>query len=265
MLIGAVGPVCRFAIAAACAMASWWGRPLDSFCQPAASQSASSSDGSRFVERLEAVDAAMSTVQDLRADFEQRRHSPLLKKPLVSQGVVRAKGELVRWDTASPRKSSLLVSSESIQMYYPDDGLLEIYPVGEGFRDLAGGPLPRLAVLRERFEIEPLEPRIMGEDGDGKSLALRLTPRSEALRRHVSFVRVLIDESAPAAKRVVMTDPEGEETEIVFSHVRLNTGMKPDDLELKVPQTTRVSRPMGDVRGVHRSEAGAGNGPERTP
>lgn len=200
----------------------------------------------QFVKRLEVVDAAMAKVEDLRADFEQRRHTPLLKKPLVSSGVVLTKGTLVRWDTAAPHASSLLVGPESIKVYYPADNLVEVYPVGEGFKDLAGAPLPRLSVLKARFDIAraaPEDPSAIKEDA--KLLAVQLTPKSEELRKHVASVKVFIDESRPAATKVVMTDPDGEVTEIVFSNVQLNSGVRDDEMEQKLPPGVRVSRPLG--------------------
>ena len=210
----------------------------------------------RFAKRLEVADAAMAKVLDLRADFEQRRHTPLLKKPIVSSGVVLSKGDRVRWDTVAPRASSMLIGAGEIRMYYPADKLVEVYPVGEGFKDLAGSPLPRLSVLKTRFDISPLAPRDLGvNDADPKFLAVLLTPKLDELRKHVASVKVLIDESRPAATKVVMTDPEGEETEILFTNVRLNAGVKADELELKLPEGVRIFRPLGEGNGAKEAPA----------
>ena len=202
-----------------------------------------------FEKKLIEIDQAMAKVTDLRADFEQRRKTPLLKKPLVSKGTVITKGERARWDTASPRASTMAISGGEIRMYYPADRLLEVYPVGEGFKDIAGAPLPRLSLMKERFELARLPVGDLGGDEKNDSLvAIRMTPRSDDLKKHLASVRVLIDTSKPAATKVVMTDPEGEETEIVFSDVKLNGGVKDADVELKVPDGVRVSRPLGETR-----------------
>ena len=203
-----------------------------------------------FERRLEAVDEAMSKVTDLRAKFEQRKHTPLLKKPLVSKGTVVTKGERVRWDTAEPRESTLLVGDGKVRLFYPADKLVEEYPAGEGFKDLAGGPLPRLAVLKQRFEITPMTPKELGvADAPSRLLALRLTPRTEELRNHVASVQVLIDEATPAAIKVVIVDPEGETTEILFSDVKPNVGVSDADVALKLPDGVRISRPLGEETG----------------
>lgn len=223
-----------------------------------------------FSKRLEAVDAAMAKVVDLRADFEQRRHTLLLKKPLVSKGTVLTKGGgsgagvggRVRWDTTEPRASSMVIGDGEIRMYYPADKLVEVYPVGEGFKDLAGAPLPRLSVLKERFEVAAIGAKEMGVASVASNeVAVLLTPRSAELRKHVASVKVLIDESRPAATKVVMTDPEGEETEILFTNIRLNAGVKDDEVVLKLPEGVRVSRPLGDGKGAK----GGGEGEPSKP
>lgn len=212
---------------------------------PAASQDPAEDE--RFMKRLETVDAAMGRVVDLRAGFEQSRRTILLKKPLLSKGTVTTKGDRVRWDTATPRASSLLIGDGSIRMYYPEDNLLEIYPVGSGFKDLAGAPLPRLAKLREKFTISRLSPSDLGASNEDEHLlAVQLIPKEDDLRKHIASVKVLIDESRPVARKVVMTDPEDEQTEITFTNVELNVGVTDDALKLDTPADVRVSHPLGE-------------------
>lgn len=138
-------------------------------------------------------------------------------------------------------------------MYYPADKLVEVYPVGGGFKDLAGAPLPRLSLLRERFEVDPLTLKEMGvSDADENFIAVRLTPKQADLRKHVTTVKVLLDTVRGVATKVVMTDPEGEQTEILFSNIRLNSGVKDDEVALRLPDNVRVSRPLGDGQGAKR-------------
>ena len=256
--------ICVVLTLAACAfvgMAAQSSAPAQPVSSPAvaaapAKASADAAANERFAKRLEVVDAAIAKVLDLRADFEQRRHTSLLKKPIVSTGLVLSKGERVRWDTAAPRASSMLMVAGEIRMFYPADKLVEVYPVGEGFKDLAGAPLPRLSVLKTRFDISPLTPRDLGvNDPDSKLLAVLLTPKLDDLRKHVASVKVLIDESLPAATKLIMTDLEGERTEILFTNIRLNAGVKEDELELKLPEGVRISRPLGEGKGASKAPA----------
>jgi len=202
-----------------------------------------------FEKRLAAVDAKMSTVADLQADFEQLKKTAMLKKPMISQGSLLCKGEKVLWRTTHPRKSDMLVSDGKVTIYHPQDELAEVYPMGSGFKDAAGGPLPKLSKLRENFEFTEIDVQQMvigtgARDMKGR-IAMKLTPKTEELKRHVASVRVLIDESIPCADRIVIVDPEGDETELRFTAVRINVGLKDADLELKLPENTKISTMIG--------------------
>jgi len=62
-------------------------------------------------KRLEAADAKAALVKDMTADFEQSKHTALLKKPLVSSGAIRVKESAMRWETRRPHESVLAMSS----------------------------------------------------------------------------------------------------------------------------------------------------------
>lgn len=202
-----------------------------------------------FDKRLEAIDAAIVKMTDLQAEFEQTRRTPLIKKPLVSSGRVRCKGDLVRWDTTKPRESSLLIGHGVIRVFYPEDKLVEEYPVDEGFRDLAGAPLPRLAVLKARFDVAELATKeLSGNDADKNLLAVLLTPKSKELLKHVATVKVLIDVSINAATKIVITDADGDVTETSFRNVKINSGLTTEEVDPKFPGDVRVSRPLGEQK-----------------
>jgi len=201
-----------------------------------------------FERRLAAVDMKMAAVTDLRANFEQRKKTAMLKKPLISRGSLFCKGELVLWKTTSPRRTDMLVASDKVTIYYPADQLAEVYALGSRFQDATGGPLPRLSKLRESFELTELDAAVMAKDlaanDSTDRVALTLTPKSDELKKHVASIRVLIDVTVPCADRVVIVDPDGEETELRFTAVKTNTGLKDTELDLNLPAGTKISTPV---------------------
>jgi outer membrane lipoprotein-sorting protein len=205
-----------------------------------------------FEQRLASIDTRIAAIADMRADFEQTRKTALLKKPLISRGTLVCKNDRVLWHTTHPRENTMLVAGENVTVYYPADKLAEIYPMGARFKDAIGGPLPRLAKLRETFELSELAPDqvVPGADiGDPATrLAITLTPRTAALRQYISAVRVLIDTKVPCADRIVIVDPDGEETQLYCFNLRINTNVKDTELELKLPAGTKVNRPAGDAK-----------------
>ena len=197
------------------------------------------------MERLEVLDTKVAAIRDLTAEFEQKKYTALLKEPMVSSGRVRVRGSAIRWDTVKPRRSVIRIDEQEVHIYYPEDASLEIYTVDAQLRRLTASPLPRLAPMREQFDIQPMPATEIEGAVDGPSmLAIRLKPKEEALRKHVQEVRVLIDTETGLTMRLEIVDPDGDRTLIVFLKSRTNTGLEERDLELRVPPETKVSRPM---------------------
>lgn len=194
-----------------------------------------------LIKRLEAIDARGAAITDLTANFEQIKHTPLLKKPLVSSGTLRVKGSVVRWETTKPEPSTMRIDERELRIFYPKQSVVEAYPIAADMRRMTASPLPRLAAIRSEFfisgvDVKELDP---AASNDG-AIGMLLTPKSDSLKEHVATVRVLIDIASACATRVEITDPDGERTEIVFSRMRTNTGLKDSDLALEVPSGVKV-------------------------
>ena len=200
--------------------------------------------------QLDDIDRRASQIQDLAARFEQQKFTALLKKPLVSSGRVRMKGSVVRWDTEVPEPAVLYSDGSEIRMFYPRQKVVEVYPIDRRITDLAASPLPRLASLREHFDIESAE-RVdrAGAGGEqqgkpGGRIAMRLKPKGTFLKEHVDQVRVVLDVESACLVSVEVEDADGDRTLIRFSDVKLNVGLKDRDVALAVPAGTKVSRPL---------------------
>lgn len=213
-----------------------------------------------FEARLREVDAQFDEVKTLRGRFVQKKHTPLLRKPLESSGTVAISGERTRWDTAEPRRSVMTIDGRGLRIYFPEQRVVEIYDLGEDVREFSGSPLPRLAKLRESFDLSALGVSEMGgEEGDGSLLAIELLPRTDSLREHIAYVRVLIDSGLPAVRRVEIEDVDGELTEIEFLDVEINALIEEREVELDVPRGTREVHPL-DPRADDDGQRGNGRG-----
>jgi outer membrane lipoprotein-sorting protein len=201
-------------------------------------------------KHLADIDARAAKIKDFTAGFRQEKFTALLKKPLVSDGVVRVAGAVIRWDTRRPEPAVLYSDAREVRMYYPSQKLLEIYPIDKRLGDLAASPLPKLGTLREHFTLERAADVKSFKPPEGRrTLALRLVPREEALREHVESVHVLLDVAAAHILELEVVDADGDRTHVTFSGFRLDTGIKPADLALDVPADTTVSRPLDAADG----------------
>jgi outer membrane lipoprotein-sorting protein len=199
-------------------------------------------------KQLEEIDARGAKIKDFTSDFRQEKFTALLKKPLVSSGVVRVSGPVIRWDTKQPETEVLYSDGKEVRMYYPAQKLLEIYAIDQRLGELASSPLPRLQTLREHFTMEKSDGKRFHPPKDRQVLPLRLVPREEALRQHVDEVDVLLDVTAAHILELEIVDADGDRTHVTFSGFKLDTGVTPDDLKLTVPAGTIVSRPLEGKR-----------------
>lgn len=198
--------------------------------------------------KLAEIDQRAGQIKSLSANFDQQKFTALLRKPLESTGRIRIKGPIIRWDTAQPEPSVLLIDGAEAKVHYPNQKALEIYPLDKRVADLAASPLPRLEVLKERFNIEQISVAELDKSaGSDNFIALRLAPRDEALAEHVKQVRVLLDVQKPCIMRAEVTDGDGDRTVLSFRDVQLNADV--GDLSLVVPPGTAVTHPLDGLDG----------------
>jgi outer membrane lipoprotein-sorting protein len=206
-------------------------------------------------QRMLDIDAKAAQVQDLVADFEQQKFTAMLKKPLVSRGVVKVRGNAMLWDTKEPEPTQLQIDAREVRIYYPEQKTIEAYQVREKLGQLAASPLPRLDVLREHFSFEPIAVGELGEKDDLRFFAVRMTPTDPELREHVDQVRVLLDAKQGLILRLEMRDADGDRTLIAFANVKTNTGMSETDLRIAAPPDVKVTRPLAAVEGDATKDA----------
>ncbi len=199
-----------------------------------------------FDEKLDAIDRRTATIHDIDAEFEQRKYTTLLKKPIFSRGILKIKGNLARWDTQKPRRSTLLISSTYISIFYPQQALLEVYELDDKLRWLAISPAPRMGSLREKFVLTPASVDTFDQKMvPANAIGVRATPRDDAMRDHLIHIDILIDNDTALVVAVYITDADGDRTELIFSRMRTNTGLQEKDVTLSVPAGTKIVHPLG--------------------
>ncbi len=189
-------------------------------------------------EKLKQLDRQAKTIQDLTTEFVEEKFTTLLKKPLVSRGRVFVKGKRTRWQTTSPRESTLFTDESHVAVYFPSRATMEVYPVDRRLRALMVSPVPRVATLKKHFDIA-LAPK----QSDSR-LNLRLTPKDDSLREYMEEIIVSVDLGLGLATRIEMFDPEGDRTVITFDNVRTNVGLSDSDVARRVPAGTKIVRPL---------------------
>jgi outer membrane lipoprotein-sorting protein len=185
---------------------------------------------------------------DLVADFEQQKFTPLLKKPMISAGTVKARGSVMLWDTVKPSPTKMRVDEKGVSIYDPKQKTLEVFPIDAQLGALAASPLPDLKVLKQYFTFQAMAVKELDRDRtEDDSMAVHLKPANEAIGEHVSYVNVLLDTATGFLRRIEMVDRDNEKTVIKFSNLRGDSGLKESDMELNVPAETKIVKPLENM------------------
>ena len=90
-------------------------------------------------QRLEQINTRSAKVVDLTACFEQQKFTPMLEQPLVSHGTLAIRGPVMLWKTVEPEPTQMRIDPKQIQIYYPDQKTVEVYPIEQKLASLAAG------------------------------------------------------------------------------------------------------------------------------
>ena len=191
-----------------------------------------------FARQLDTIDQRAGAIDSLEADFVQEKRSPLLRKPLVSRGSVRAKGGLALWKTSEPEPSQMSIDPQTLRMYYPKQRTIEEYPMQQQLGMMAASPLPRLSAIRKSFSAKS------DAGNSGSIVMVRMEPIDAELRKYVDHVRVALDADRGVVTEFEMVDPDGEQTIIKFTNIRTDVNLSDEALKLDAPAGTKVIRPL---------------------
>jgi len=209
-------------------------------CVPALAQDPLPADV-RGLEKLTMIIDRVSQVQrktvTLKAEFEQRRVSRLLREPSVSQGTMYFRApDTVRWEYLTPRPMTVLLSEGVATTYRPTEKRAERVEFGRVQRKIvrfmgAGEPLEE---LRRYFSFTFRDP------GPKGNYELLLAPTAHQIKKRISQLQITIDRDRFIPTAFSYTEKDGDLTSYAFSNVIIN-GTLPDSLfELKLPTDVEV-------------------------
>jgi hypothetical protein len=226
-----------------------------------AASTAPRQDGARadLDAKLAVIERRGEQVEDLTASFEQHKHTALLREPMVSSGTVRVRAGRVLWETKEPRPSMMGIEEKRAIVFFPRQKTAEIYPLRGEVQLLGASPLPRIAKLREAFEIREADATDLVERAPAGAIGLALSPRPGPMRDHIERVRALVDMAVPALVALEIVDVDGDRTLIRFSDIRTNQGLAERDVTLRLADDIEVSHPAG--RPEEGPDEGAGEKP----
>ncbi len=198
---------------------------------------------------LEDLRKRQGSLDSFRASVLQRRHHPLLREDLESEGtVIFRKPNFVRWDVRTPEHQVLLLDGNTMTTYFPDRR--------EAVRvDLSDRPSARMAVdafsMGLSAPFKDLERRFLIDlYRDHPFLVLKLTPRSKWISRTLSSILIYHENGSAVPRRVIVTGTKGDRSETILHDVRVNPVLAPGTFELKLEPGIRIEEPAKSRAGI---------------
>jgi outer membrane lipoprotein-sorting protein len=71
-----------------------------------------------------------------------------------------------------------------------------------------------------------------------------MRPTDPEIKKHVDEVAVVLDVASGFVVRAQTIDPDGDRIVLSFTNPKINTGLKDDELELKLPAGVTVTHPL---------------------
>jgi len=167
---------------------------------------------------LQDLQRKMSSLGSVCLEFTQQRNLKLFAEPLRSEGVMLIeRPDLIRWETTAPYQSILLGNHKSVAQFERTEG------------DWKKLKLAFPQMLRRVMEqmVQMHQGRLDALTGDytisvatGSVAVVTLVPKDEMIRSILSSLEIIMQPDFSATREVVMNEPSGELTRIIFRRER---------------------------------------------
>ena len=181
------------------------------------------------------VDARYAHIQDLQADFSQETRIEGFETALRSSGHLRLKKPgLLRWDYVEPSVEHIYVVGDQVSVYVPEHKQV----LKGNLTQMAASKAP-LALLQgagklaQQFMVAPTPE---GTAGDGHLPRVTLVPK-DTEQQASNFERIVLEISPKTSliQMMMLYEHSGNLSIIRFTHVKVNQGIQPKQLQLALP------------------------------
>jgi outer membrane lipoprotein-sorting protein len=163
---------------------------------------------------LQDLQRKMSSLDSVYFEFIQERDLKLFAQPLRSEGVMLIqRPDLIRWETTEPFQSILLGEHQSVAQFERADGVWKKLKLG--FPQMLRRVMEQMAQMNQG-KLDALTSDYTITVSTGTLAILTLAPKDENIRSMLSSIEVKMLPDFSATREVVMNEPSGEFTRIIF-------------------------------------------------
>jgi outer membrane lipoprotein-sorting protein len=169
---------------------------------------------------LQDLQHKMSSLESVCMDFTQERQLKLFTEPLKSEGVMlMERPDQIRWETTEPYQSILLGNRQSVAQFERNDGKWEKLKLG--FPQMLKRVMDQMSLMHQG-KLDALTADYTVSVAKGDEVVMTLVPKDQTVRSFLASLEVHLLPDLSATREVVMNEPGGDLTRIIFRKERRN-------------------------------------------
>jgi outer membrane lipoprotein-sorting protein len=185
------------------------------------------------VSILQDLQRKMSSLRSVYLEFTQERDLKLFAEPLRSEGVMLIdRPDQIRWETTSPFQSILLGNHQSVAQFERTGGVWKKLKLG--FPQLLRRVMEQMVQMNQG-KLDALTSDYTISVATGGLAVVTLVPKDKSIRSMLSSLEVKMLPDLSATREVVMNEPSGEFTRIIFHGERRNVKFPPGTFDQTTP------------------------------
>jgi outer membrane lipoprotein-sorting protein len=175
----------------------------------------------------------MASVGSVYLEFTQERHLKLFNEPLKSEGVMMiARPDEIRWETTAPYQSILLGNHQSVAQWERTDGKWTKLKLG--FPQMLKRVMDQM-VLMHQGKLDALTADFKISVATGAVAVVTMVPKDKNVVAMLASLDIRMEPDFSATREVVMNEPSGEFTRIIFQRERREVKFPPGTFDQSKP------------------------------
>ncbi|MFO1487268.1 MAG: outer membrane lipoprotein carrier protein LolA [Verrucomicrobiota bacterium] len=194
---------------------------------------------------LRELQAKMASQTSLYMEFTQERHLKLFDAPLKSEGVMLIdRPDEIRWETTAPYQSILLGNHKSVAQFERTDGQWKKLKLG--FPQMLKRVMDQMTLMHQG-KLDGMTNEFTVTVATGAVTVVTMEPLNDTIRSLLSSIEVRMKPDFSATLEVVMNEPGGDLTRIIFNREKWGVKFPAETFDQTKPlDVAAVKAAVGD-------------------
>ena len=182
---------------------------------------------------LDELQRQMKSVTSVYFEFTQERQLKLFAEPLKSEGIMLIdQPDQIRWETTAPYQSILLGNHKSVAQFERTNGQWKKLKLG--FPQMLRRVMDQMSLMHQG-KLDTLTNDFTVSVSTGSVVVVTMVPKDESVRAMLASLEIRMQPDFLATREVVMHEPGGDLTRIIFTREKRNVKFPPGTFDQTKP------------------------------